>query len=95
MSNNSTIQKKHDFKVGDQIVYIPTHAKNMFHRDAEFGFITSFNRSGSAFCRYWLNPDRLTLRTTANSEATPIDMIKRCDLKPQEEIDRLLEKLGY
>ena len=65
------------FKIGDQIVYIPNHAEDMFHCDAEFGFITGFNSKGSPFCRYWRNPDRQKLRTTANSECTPIDMIKK------------------
>lgn len=82
-------------KIGDQIVYIPSHADDMFHPDAEFGFITGFNREGSAFCRYWLNPHKERLRTTANSECTPIDMIYRCDLKPQNEIVKLMIDLGY
>ena len=84
-----------NFKIGDQIVYLPLHAKDLFDSDAEFGFITGFNASGSAFCRYWLNPKKESLRTTANSEATPIDMIFRCDLKPQKEINKLLIYLGY
>ncbi len=83
------------FKKGDQIVYIPNHAEDMFHPDAEFGFITGFGGTGSAFCRYWLNPDRTELRTKANSEATPIDMIHRCDLKSQELINEMLVELGY
>jgi len=84
-----------NFKKGDQIVYIPNHAKDMFHPDAEFGFITGFTLGESAFCRYWLNPDRTELRTTANSEATPIDMFHRCDLKSQELINEMLMKFGY
>ena len=84
-----------NFKKGDQIVYIPSHAKDLFHPDAEFGFVTGFSGIGSAFCRYWLNPDRTELRTTANSEGTPIDMIRRCDLKSQELINEMLVKLGY
>jgi hypothetical protein len=84
-----------NFKIGDQIVYIPNHADDMFHKDAEFGFITGFNPEGNAFCRYWRNPDREELRTKANSECTPIDMIRRCDLKSQEEIDKLIIKYKY
>ncbi len=83
------------FKKGDQIVYIPSHAKDLHHPDAEFGFITGFSGIESAFCRYWLNSDRTELRTTANSERTPIDMIRRCDLKSQELINEMLVKLGY
>ena len=83
------------FKIGDQIVYIPNHAKDKYHSDAEFGFITGFSPNGSAFCRYWHNPYRTDLRTTANSEATPIDMLYKCNLKSQEFIHAMLVKLGY
>ena len=83
------------FKVGDQIVYIPRHAKDMFHPDAEFGFITGFNFDSAAFCRYWSNSDRTRLRTTANSEATPIDTLERYALKPQILITQTLTELGY
>ena len=67
----------------------------MFHPDAEYGFITGFSPSGSVFCRYWLNPKREVLRTKANSESPPINMIKRCDIKPQEEITKLLVYFRY
>ena len=82
-------------QIGDQIVYIPNHAEDMFHPDVEFGFITGFSPSGSVFCRYWLNPKREVLRTKANSESTPINMIKRCDIKSQEEITKLLVYFSY
>lgn len=85
-----------NFKIGDQIVYIPNHAKNMFHPDAEFGFVTGFTISGnSAFCRYWIDREIPELRTTANSEATPMDMLKRCDLYPQPFVNQILYELGY
>ena len=82
-------------KIGDQIVYIPAHAHSMFHADVEFGFITGFSGDGTPFCRYWSNPKRDVLRTTANSEATPRYRIKKCKLKPQKMIIKLLRELGY
>ena len=86
---------KTKFKIGDQIVYVPAHADNESHPDAEYGFITGFNPGGDPFCRYWLNPEKNRLRTKANSECTPIDMIRQCNLKPQSLIDKLLMKYGY
>ena len=90
------------FKIGDQIVYIPTHAEDMLHPgaelshpDTEFGFITGFNSIGTPFCRYWSNLNRNVLRTTANSECTPIHMLKKYALKPQTLIYALLPVLGY
>ena len=83
---------------GTQIIYIPTHAKGFIrHQDVEIGFVTSLGRNGDvAFCRYWSksNPDEL--RTKANSEATPIDLLHRPlsdQLKPQEIIDNLLSDI--
>ena len=88
--------KEKDFKVGDQIAYFPNHTNgDINHPDTEFGFITGFNSMGSAFCRYWLNPDKAELRTKANSESTPIDMIRHHKLKLQEEINVLLKGYGY
>jgi len=86
------------FRIGNQIAYIPSHvdfAKNPKHPDIEYGFITSFNNNGVPFCRYWNNFDRTQLRTQANSECTPLENLRRCDLKPQAEIDHLLVVLGY
>jgi hypothetical protein len=82
-------------KIGDQIVYMPSHADSIFHADVEFGFITGFSRDGTPFCRYWNNPKREVLRTTANSEATPRYRIKKYKLKPQKMINKLLKELGY
>ena len=62
-------------KRGTQIVYIPTHANNdIQHSDVQFGFVTSV-RDDVAFCRYWRKHSLGELRTKANSEGTPIDML--------------------
>jgi len=65
------------FKRGDQIIYIPHHAKgNPKHPDIETGFVTSVNEQ-FVFCRYWSKQYPWQLRTVANSEATsPQDLIK-------------------
>ena len=60
---------------GTQIAYIPTHADgDIRHPDVEFGFVTSV-RNGVAFCRYWRKCSLGELRTKANSEGTPIDVL--------------------
>ena len=62
-------------KRGTQIVYMPTHCnEDIEHPDIEFGFVTSV-RGDVAFCRYWSKHNKDELRTKANSEATPIDMV--------------------
>jgi len=67
--------KRFRFVHGDQVAYLPPHANSIVHPDVEFGFITSFNPDrSSAFVRYW-GWHRRELRTTANSEATPIDRL--------------------
>lgn len=76
---------------GTQIVYVPTHANgDTQHPDAEPGFVTSMN-GDVAFCRYWSksNPDQL--RTTVNSEATPVDTLVVADTRPQAVVDTLLQ----
>lgn len=59
-------------KRGDQIIYVPRHAKgDTDHPNCERGFVTSV-RGDNAFCRYWRKRLPFELRTTANSELTPI-----------------------
>lgn len=65
-------------KRGTQVAYIPQHAKfDIKHSDVEFGFITSGpNKEGDYFCRYFIKgKEGKVLRTAANSELTPGDMI--------------------
>ena len=68
-----TMPKK--FKPGDQIVYVPDHAKKdhqrgLNHPDVEFGFVTSVREDmEGAFCRFFLSRESEELRTTANSES--------------------------
>jgi len=57
------------FERGDQIAYIPTHAKgNVAHPDVEFGFVTSVDGE-RVWCRFWRKGGgERELRTKANSE---------------------------
>jgi hypothetical protein len=75
---------------GTQIAYIPQHAGgDIEHQDVEFGFVTSV-RGEFAFCRYWDKRYPGQLRTTANSEATPLNMIVSHISQPQSKIHALL-----
>ena len=99
-------------KVGDTVVYVPTHAKGLLtHPDSQFGFVTGFTQNGeAAFCRYFHNGviyaaesnlntlDGIynALRTKANSEATPINMlVKVNDVLDEEVVAQTLVVLGY
>lgn len=84
--------EKLDFKVGEQIAYIPSHADGIDHEDVEFGFITKVE-TDVVFCRFWY-PDG-TLRTTANSEMVPKRYVIRHKLWSQPKINKLLIELGY
>ena len=82
-----------NFSVGCQIAYIPLHCDgDINHPDVEFGFVTGFNSEGDPFCRYWRKGQIGTLRTTANSECTPIDMIVRHFSVPQSKVDDFIER---
>jgi hypothetical protein len=79
-------------KIGQQIAYIPMHAGgDINHPDVEFGFVTGFNSQGDPFCRYWRKGEIGTLRTTANSECTPIDMVVDHVSVPQTKVDNFIE----
>jgi len=78
-------------KRGTQIAYIPTHANgDINHPDVEFGFVTS-TRNDVAFCRYWSKRNPFELRTKANSEATPVDMIVGVNSVPKVMVDQALK----
>jgi len=68
-----------EFRIGQQIIYIPRHAQDATHPACERGFVTSIAPYG-IFCRYW-RPDSLQegrtpeLRTTANSERTQTHLL--------------------
>jgi len=86
-----------DFKIGDQIVYVPDHAKgDVNHKDAERGFVTGDSVKGdSYFCRYWVKGNPGILRTVANSEATPKMNLVKQDSVLKEIVDIMLKGLGY
>ena len=73
----------HPFSPKEQIAYIPSHvfeevqtlSKALKHPDVEFGFVVRDKGTQGVFCRYWLKYSRGELRTKANSELTPREMI--------------------
>ena len=80
-----------DFKSGEQIAYIPSHAdRDINHPDVEFGFVTSV-REDTVFCRYWSKYSAGELRTKANSEGAPEEMVVRHVSRDQTAVDALLE----
>lgn len=89
------------FNSGTQIAYIPNHAHgDINHDDVKFGFVTSHpinitQSVKSVFCRYWKKNCLGVLRTTANSELTPIDNLIQFNSVRQSIVDRLMIFLGY
>lgn len=81
-------------KTGTQIAYIPTHANgDINHEDVEFGFVTSYKPTLDVyFCRYWRQGHIGEMRTTANSEATPADMLVEHVSLPQPTIESWLRE---
>lgn len=83
-----------DFERGDQVAYIPPHALDIDDPGVEFGFVTSTDGK-HAFVRYWypgLPYGRL--RTTANSERTPMRRLIHFDYIAQTIVDELLSRFA-
>lgn len=84
-----------EFERGDQVAYVPTHAhKDIDHPHAETGFVTSL-RDDFAFVRYWMKGrEGADLRTTGNSEGTPIDNLRLLPRTDPRHVDLgIVEKL--
>ena len=93
-ANDNDQAGKHQLKRGTQVLYIPEHAVDWNDPVCERGFVTHVPAPGThAFVRYFREGGNL--RTTANSELTPVDRLLKIVLRPQEEIDSLLRELGY
>lgn len=84
-----------NFAPGDQVAYVPTHADgDLKHPDVEFGFVTSMRPAGdAAFCRYWRRGHLGELRTVANSECTPVDLLVPHQSVSQTIVDDVLRQL--
>jgi hypothetical protein len=84
-------------KRGDQIAYIPDHAKEegVTHKDVEFGFVSSVSPYDNEiiFCRYWSKFVNGQLRTTANSEATNIRDLVPYKSMPDELVQSKLKEI--
>lgn len=85
------------FKPGTQVAYIPNHANgDINHVDVEFGFITGMSQDNTfAFCRYWSKNSEIALRTTCNSESTPLENLVEYEHVPQGVVNRIMVALGY
>ncbi len=85
-------------KKGTQIIYVPTHANgDIHHPDCEAGFVAheTVLPGNAIFCRYWVTgsvPRRL--RTLANSEATPVEMLVERDTVPQQDVEAAMTECG-
>lgn len=81
-----------EFKRGDQIVYIPNHANgDVLHPDCEFGFVMNTpTQKEYCWCRYWYKNKPGMLRTTANSELTPVENMRKYELFSQDTINQLI-----
>jgi hypothetical protein len=82
-------------KPGTQILYVPNHAQgDLDHPDVEKGFVVYVKpETETAFCRYFHKDRPTVLRTTANSEGTPIRNLVVQEYRPQFKINRLMEKI--
>ena len=78
------------FERGVQIIYKPLHVCGTDDPDCEPGFVMSVDRDG-AFCRYWSKQNLKELRTIANSEKTPFDLLVIEDTRSQFEVDRMIK----
>ncbi|MCJ7813721.1 hypothetical protein MUP95_10450 [bacterium] len=83
-----------EFKRGEQIAYIPTHAEgNVDHPDTEFGFVTKDSGDKGVFCRYFYKNG--TLRTVSCSELTPREKLVFKHSRNQSGVRRWLQFLKY
>lgn len=87
-----------EFKRGDQIIYIPLHAKgDPDHADCEHGFVDKVSPMNTVFCRYFSKINTGMLRTRANSEATAAGSLihSPSSLIPQEVVDAWLTIIDW
>ena len=87
-----------EMKRGDQIAYIPNHAKEegLTHPDTEYGFVYSVSPidSETIFCRYWLKGKLGTLRTVSCSEATDIKDLVLHQSIDQDYVEKTIDKIN-
>lgn len=93
-----------DFQPGDQVIYLPPHAKgDPHHEDCERGFVLKV-RGEVVFVKYFFKEkalplslqgkDCLLLRTVSNSEATmPVDLVKEAYTDPSVILKAVLKNL--
>jgi hypothetical protein len=86
-----------EFNPGDQIAYIPDHAKGKLNHPATlFGFVAYVDTEQRvAWCRYWSKDDPTRLRTLSNSERTDFRHLLHHKTRTNAEIYALMRELGY
>jgi hypothetical protein len=79
---------------GMQIIYVPTHTDgDIHHPDCEAGFVAHTTEiEGAIFCRYWSKYSPGELRTKANSELTPVNLLVVRNTVPQEQVEAAIKK---
>lgn len=81
------------FDRGDQVIYIPWHAKgDDDHPDCQYGFVTSDPGEDTVFVRYFSNIHFNELRTKSGSERTPREFLKPFIHHSRRIIEDLLEE---
>lgn len=73
---------------GKQIVYTSAGADKQ-----EFGFVSSWRKNGTVYCRFWSQHDSTGLRTIANSESCSIQNLQSYVVVPQEFVTATISKL--
>ncbi len=82
-------------KQGTQIAYVPLEAGgNLAFVGVEMGFVVK-ERGNAHFCRYWRAGHPGKLRTTANSELTPNELLVEHQSVEQSIVEDCLVHLGY
>jgi len=82
------------FKRGEQIAYIPLHARQSprDHPDIEYGFVTT-QKGETVWCRFWRKGHPGELRTRANSEAVNVHSLVRTHSVPDSLVQGILRKI--
>lgn len=85
-----------ELKPGTQIICIPDHTTPGTFKDiVEYGFVVKVKDSENVWCRYWAKTKdggELRLRTTANSELTPMRLMRVWSCTESDTIVRACQK---
>lgn len=90
------MEKLHDFKVGQQVAYIPNHADDIDHEDVEYGFVTRVTEGTiTIWVRFWVKgKEGIELRTKANSEPCYPATLRHHDSCTQYKVDEAMKVIA-